>query len=147
MPLKRPELPPDPPEVVRARERIRPVDRSKLTFDSSTTEKMFDFCLVCTRDSIWTMYQAMGWIPVNQKGDGVHCLGADPNTTDNRIHVGDAILCKRPKEIGDQERADRKAMDEYEQKTRYARNKELAESLRVTNFKEEVVLEDSTDDD
>ncbi len=147
MPLKRAELPPDPPEVIRTRERLRPIDHTKLIFDSPSTEQMFDFCFVCTRDSIRAMYQSNGWVPVNAKGDGVKCPGAYGDTTDNRIHVGDSILYKRPKEIGDQERADRKAMDEYEQKTRYARNRQLAKESKVKDLKEEVILEDPADDD
>jgi hypothetical protein len=145
--LKKKKVKKDPPQVIAARERMRPVDRTKIVVEPPEINDAFDFCWVHHGENMMGLYSTLGYKPVSKKKyPGITAPAAYGNKTDDFIHHADTILCMRDKEIGRQEDRDRIFAQQYETKMRYQGNEELAAELGMKNFSETLTVGEPTDE-
>ncbi len=139
MALKRKAPKMDPPEVIRARERMKPVDWTELEFSDPSIQEKFHFCWVHEGEHMMGLYASLGYVPVDSKKDGVRGAVARGNRNDNLVHHLDMILHKIPIEQYRAMEREREMMGKYQLDRRFEANKEagaavgidVRESLRV----------------
>jgi len=135
------KVPLDPPEVLRFRERQKPVDR---TIVKAPKSFWAEWDTRWIRDVPLRRAEAagQGWQPLDREVDKkVQCPYAEGNDTDRFLRNVDTILCKRPKSIGDQNQEDKNYFYKHFLKNQKDSMIDTAGRLGVKNPEQNVTME------